>query len=76
MITSTPAGAEVVLDGNVLGKTPFRRPMPRTGRDVKLAIKLKGYRPEAITVHTDAPTSKQNVKLAPVAHDKGVNPFD
>jgi hypothetical protein len=75
VLTSSPSGAEVVRDGNVIGKTPFRGALRRTDRDVKLVLRLRGHRDHPITVHTSAP-SKQLVKLVPTAHDKGVNPFD
>ena len=44
-------------------------------RDVKLLLRLAGHADKAITVNTGAP-SKQSVQLAPVAHNKVVNPFD
>ena len=62
-------------DGKVLGKTPLRVPMVRKDRDVRLVLRLAGHGDKAITVHTSAP-SKQSVQLAPVAHNKVVNPFD
>jgi serine/threonine-protein kinase len=76
MITSSPSGADIFREGNFVGRTPHRLSLARTGRDVKLVLKLgKNHQPSTITVHTDAP-SKQHVKLVPVAHNQAVNPFD
>jgi len=70
-----PPGAEVVRDGNVIGKTPYRDTLLRTGRDVRLVLRLRGYQPHPLTVHTTEPSS-QNIKLTPAGHDQAVNPFD
>jgi PEGA domain-containing protein len=75
VVDSLPQGAEVVHNGNVIGKTPFRGTLPRTNRNVSLLLRLRGHANKSVTVHTGA-ASKQTVKLVPAAHDKGVNPFD
>lgn len=75
MIISTPAGAELTQNGRFLGKTPYRGTLSRADRDVKLTLKLHGFHPQAITVHTNAAV-RQNVKLTPMAHNQAVNPFD
>ena len=76
MVNSTPSGAEVVHEGNVLGKTPFRYAFPRPKRDLKLTLRLHGHRSQIVTVRTTDASSKQSVKLVPVAHNEAVNPFD
>jgi hypothetical protein len=74
VIDSLPAGAEVVRNGSVIGKTPYRGTLPRSSRDVQLVLRLRGYAPKPITVDTGA-ASKQHVKLVPVVHNQSVNPF-
>ena len=78
MITSTPPGAEIVREGNVIGRTPQRISLARAGRDVKLVLRLGGnYQPSTVIVRTDGSNkSQQHVKLVPVAHNQAVNPFD
>jgi hypothetical protein len=49
--------------------------MPRADRDITLTLRLRGHRDQVITVRPNQPI-KQLVKLVPMAHDKGVNPFD
>jgi serine/threonine-protein kinase len=70
-IDSSPRGAELWLDGKLLGKTPYRGSLPRAER---LTVKLPGHHEQAITVRPGA--ARRSVKLVPVAHDNGVNPFD
>ncbi|HEY0990001.1 MAG TPA: protein kinase [Kofleriaceae bacterium] len=85
-IDSAPAGAEVVLGGDVLGATPFRGQVPRADRDVKLVIRLAGYVERAIVVHATEPIH-ESVTLARMPHavpprraeadrDRSINPFD
>jgi hypothetical protein len=72
-VESTPPGAQVLRDGNVIGTTPLRLPMAR-GRNIRLELKLTGHAPKVITVNTVAAT-RQSVTLTPVVHNRGVNPF-
>ena len=85
-IDSAPAGAGVVLDGEVLGTTPFHGQMPCGDRDVVLVIRLAGYLDRTIAVRTTEPIHER-VELArkpPHAtprrptrdQDRSVNPFD
>jgi outer membrane biosynthesis protein TonB len=74
-IDSTPSGAELWLDGKLLGKTSHRGSLPRAERGHRITVRMKGHHEQTITVRPGT-ASKQNVKLVPVAHDKGVNPFD
>jgi len=75
VITTTPPGAELTVNGRAVGKTPYRGTLSRSDRDAKLTLQLHGYRPQSITVHANA-AIKQNVKLTPMAHNQAVNPFD
>ena len=54
-IESAPAGAEVVLGGDVLGTTPFRGRIPRSGREIRLVIRLAGYADRTIALRATAP---------------------
>ena len=85
-IDSAPAGAEVVLGGDVLGTTPFRGQIPRADRDVKLVVRLAGYVARTIAVRATE-RIHERVTLAPMQHaapskrveadrDRSVNPFD
>jgi serine/threonine-protein kinase len=86
-IDSAPAGADVVLGGEVLGTTPFHGQIPRSDRDVKLVIRLAGHVDRTIAVHATEPIHER-VTLArkppPAAApkrtetdlDRSVNPFD
>ena len=85
-IESAPAGAEVVLGGEVLGTTPFHGRIPRGVRDIKLVIRLAGYLDRTIAWHATEPL-RERVTLAhkppPAApakrandRDRSVNPFD
>ncbi len=41
-VTSTPSGAELLRDGEVVGKTPGVVPIP-VGREARLTVRLRGY---------------------------------
>ena len=83
-LESVPAGAQVVVGGAVLGKTPFRGTLPRRSGDVALVLvlRLAGYADKTITVHGDKTISERVplVKATPARsripeRDKPVNPF-
>lgn len=42
-ILSTPAGAEVEIDGKAAGRTPVIRPSPQNGPPIKIKVSLKRY---------------------------------
>jgi serine/threonine-protein kinase len=84
-IDSAPAGAEVVLGGEVLGTTPFRGQIPRGDR-VKLVIRLAGHAARTVAVDaTEAIHERVTLTRKPPAappkravadRDRSVNPFD
>jgi hypothetical protein len=82
-IESAPAGAEIVVDGEVLGTTPFHGQIPRSDRDVVLVIRLAGYLDRPIAVRATEPIHER-VELARTPptrrptrdRDRSVNPFD
>jgi serine/threonine protein kinase len=68
-VRSEPAGAEVVVDGKSLGKTPWEQPFEPDALPVKLQLKLDGYQSVSREVSTgDAP--ELLVKLTPRATQK------
>lgn len=73
-ITSTPSGAEVVHGSRVLGKTPYRGALSRKSGETRLTVQLRGYQSQSVTVSPDG-AKRRDVKLAPAAHDKVINPF-
>ena len=80
-IDSVPAGAQVVLDGAVLGKTPYHGTIARPGGDLTLVVRLAGYIDKRVVAHAE-PSIHETLKLvratrAPVprAQDQSVNPF-
>jgi hypothetical protein len=73
-IVSSPAGAEVVLDGKVVGKTPYHGTHPRSDLAVKLSLRLSNHAQEQLIVYPRGPI-KQVVKLRHVADGQSANPF-
>jgi len=82
-VDSAPPGAQVVLDGAVLGTTPFHGALPRRDRDARLVIRLAGHVERAVVVHPTRPITEhvKLVRIAPPAQrsktsrDQSVNPF-
>jgi serine/threonine-protein kinase len=84
-IDSTPSGAQVVLDGTMLGTTPYRGTLPRRDRDVKLVVRLAGYNDRAVVAHGSQPISQSVTLVRKPAlpatknpktdRDRSVNPF-
>jgi len=80
-IDSIPAGAEVLLGGDVLGRTPFRGKIGRGEVNATFVIRLSGYAQRQIVARADKRIS-QRVALvslawpvAPRDRDESVNPF-
>ena len=83
-IDSKPIGAEVVLDGVVLGKTPYHGTLPRKDDAIALIVRLAGYTETKIDARANAPITqtvkldKLRVRVAPhpsAGRDDSVNPF-
>jgi serine/threonine-protein kinase len=84
-IDSTPSGAQVILDGVVLGITPFHGPLPNRDRDAHLIVRLAGYADRIILVsRSSAPIETVAlVRIAPPPparkatddRNKSINPF-
>jgi serine/threonine-protein kinase len=47
-LETTPPGADVVMDGAVLGVTPMEVPRPSAGGFTTITLRLRGYRDETI----------------------------
>ena len=76
--------AQVVVDGAVLGTTPFRGQLPRRDRDVKLAVRLAGYADRVITAPGSRAISERLTlvrspasppRTAKPDRNKSINPF-
>jgi serine/threonine-protein kinase len=74
VIDSSPAGAKLVRDGQVIGTTPYRGTLPRADLAIRLSLQLSGYTQESFTVYAGGPITK-SVQLVLVAKNGGVNPF-
>lgn len=70
-----------MLDGSVLGKTPFHGSLPRRDRDVALVVRLAGYADKTIVIHTDQAVTRRLSLVKAAAprprpdRDQSVNPF-
>jgi hypothetical protein len=87
VVDSVPAGAQVIVDGAVLGTTPYRGALPRREHDARLVLRLAGHVDRAVVVSTSRPITEliKLVRMAPppaapprakANRDKSVNPFD
>jgi serine/threonine protein kinase len=78
-IDSEPAGAQVVLEGRVLGTTPFVRTLPRRDHGFRLEIRRAGYVSQKVVVGSSRPISVALVRdrspSSPADRDRIVNPF-
>lgn len=86
-IESTPPGAQVVLDGAVLGTTPFHGSVARRDRELKLIVRLAGYADRIVIARASQPITERIAlarKPGPAApanktprtdRDRSVNPF-
>jgi eukaryotic-like serine/threonine-protein kinase len=84
-IDSIPPGAQVVLDGTVLGTTPYHGALPRGDREARLVVRLAGYADKVVVARASQPTAERVTlvrKIPPpapprpkAAPDRSVNPF-
>jgi serine/threonine-protein kinase len=63
-IASDPVGAEVVIDGVIVGNTPVQLPAPAEGQLV-VQVRLRGFEPSSVMVMPTSPDSVR-VTLSPV----------
>jgi tRNA A-37 threonylcarbamoyl transferase component Bud32 len=63
-ISSDPSGAEVILDGAIVGNTPVRLPAPEAGERVA-RVQLRGYQPSSVMLAAGSPETVR-IELEPV----------
>ncbi len=74
-LESDPSGAEVVIAGNVVGKTPMRRQMPRGAEPITVEFRRSGFKSQTKDVVPDAEkrvsVSLDRVKTTPAVAKTG-----
>jgi serine/threonine-protein kinase len=82
LVDSAPPGAQVVLGGAVLGKTPYRGTLPRRTGELVFVLQLSGYANKTVAVRADQAVSERIrlIKTTPERsrvpdRDQSVNPF-
>jgi serine/threonine-protein kinase len=72
-LASDPPGAEVVIAGNVVGKTPLQHPIARSDQPVTIEFRKSGFMPRSKDVVPDQDGEKVAVSLdrKPVARPPG-----
>jgi hypothetical protein len=53
-IQSKPDGAAVILGGDEIGRTPYKLGHPAAGAEVRLLLRLSGYRDATVVVRAEA----------------------
>lgn len=64
-LESEPAGAEIVMEGATVGRTPTALPRPESGERV-VELRLGGHRNETVRITPDTPSTLR-VALKPIA---------
>lgn len=65
---SEPSGADVLVDGQVIGRTPYRKEMPAGQYEVE--FRKQGFYPESATIQVEA-DARTPVDLSLTAMDRG-----
>jgi hypothetical protein len=52
-ISGEPVGAEVLVNGKVVGKLPMEQPVRIAGGEIEIELRARGYRPTSKKVHVD-----------------------
>jgi serine/threonine protein kinase len=73
VVESVPSGAQLLLGGVVIGRTPYRGALERRHGDVAFVLRLSGYADKTVTVRGSQPISER-IKLVKL-RDQSVNPF-
>jgi len=73
LLESDPPGAQVLIDGTRIGKTPNRGAIERRTEDVTFVLRLPGYAEKKVTLPGNKPISERVKLVKP--RDQGVNPF-
>ncbi|HLL23265.1 MAG TPA: PEGA domain-containing protein, partial [Kofleriaceae bacterium] len=72
-ISSSPAGADVLIDGKRVGRTPYRAQRAMSAGEITLVIDLAGYQKRTVTVDGSVPI-RQAFKLEPKRQPRGSRP--
>jgi serine/threonine protein kinase len=72
-VESVPSGAQLLLGGAVLGRTPYRGTLEQRTGEIAFVLRLSGYADRTVTVRGSQPISER-IKLVKV-RDQSVNPF-
>ena len=65
VVNSSPAGAQVVVSGQVVGTTPATLKLP-SGKKVRIQVKKNGFKTKSVTLTPkDGKTTKVTVRLKP-----------
>jgi hypothetical protein len=74
-VDSVPAGAQVLLAGQVLGKTPYRGALSRREGNITLVIRLAGHVDRNLVVGADRTINQRVTLVKSRDRDLSVNPF-
>jgi len=69
LVTTTPPGANIEINGQVVGKTP-RKISSRRFETIKIGLRLEGYRSWHSEVFLRAATEKLDIQLDPLPKAK------
>ena len=68
--TSEPTAAELFVDGESLGRTPFEAEVQTAGEQVSLRFELEGYRTHEVTIGTAAGELRYEARLEAVGPEE------
>ena len=72
-LESVPPGAQVLIDGTVIGKTPYHGAIEQRTGNVAFVLRLAGYAEKTVTAPRNKPISERVKLVKP--RDQSVNPF-
>jgi serine/threonine-protein kinase len=86
-VDSIPPGAQIVLDGAVVGTTPYHGSLLRGDHEARLVLRLAGYADKVVVARASQPIAEhvtlvRKTAAAPPSgkspkgtHDRSINPF-
>ena len=72
-IDTVPSGAEVIIDGAIIGRTPATLPRPHTG-ERSVELRLPGYTREVVTLRSTSATPQRIALRRAATAKKAVTP--
>ena len=63
-IVSLPAGAQVLVAGAIIGNTPARLPIPESGEQREVEVRMVGFETQVLRLTSESPSSVE-VELVP-----------